>query len=157
MNLLKKYVVFFVSLFMVSTAVAQNKTIYLLCEGEEVTQRGIQSEKNTKLSKTLSLELSLNKNKVVFKKNSVPLKGLTGKLRSKEGLIETVTESEYSIFISYTFSPPIKGGGEGSFIINRFTGKAKSLEYFTFANEVEADVFTVEGNYSCNESTIRKF
>jgi hypothetical protein len=136
---------------------AKDRKIYLNCEGQEVINRAIYPEKNTASNKIFSIEMVLTEGKVSFKKTSVPLTGFSGRLKEKDGLLETVSDSEYSIFISYNFLPPIKGGGEGSFIINRFTGKAKSVEYFTFANQVEADVFTLEGNYSCVEQKNKKF
>lgn len=155
-SLSKVFLLLIISFFSCSVS-AQSKTIRLLCEGQEITKRGIHSEKDIANQKTISVELSIDKNKISFKKTTLPLKGITGRFRGKDGLLETISESEYSIFISYTFPPPIKGGGDGSFVINRYTGKAKSTEVFAFANEVEADVFTVEGDYSCSESSTRKF
>lgn len=154
---MKKIITLLISLCLASPVFGQTKVVRLLCDGQETTSRGIHSEKNETKTRTFSVEFVVDKNKITFKKSTLPLKGIIGRLREKDGLLETISESEYSILMSYAFPPPIKGGGDSSFVINRYTGKAKSTEVFAFANDVEADVFTVEGDYSCSESLTRKF
>jgi hypothetical protein len=124
------------------------------------TESIFNASKNTSEKKTFLVSVRVRNGKPNFDTTDLPIwatKSSLARINQPNGLVEKLSDEQVSIGAEFTFIEPLKGGGQSTLVINRYTGVAKQFEMLLFDGASNQDVMSVNAEYECTSIEKKRF